>query len=123
MGRRHCDPLLYRACRAALFTLHAAWAGWATRLVGPLLGRSKPAPAAPAGDSRNTVPLLWRATSAGCGTTVLQVPDRTLLKHRILRMFCTLAPGSPMAKRHAHRPGRSAEPDAGLTTIGAQILP
>jgi len=58
--------LFYRACRAALFTLHAAWAGWATRLAGPLLGRSKPAPAAPAGGSRNTDhALVWRAHQRG----------------------------------------------------------
>ena len=114
--------LIFRACRATLFTPHAAWAGWATRLAGPLLGRSKPAPAAPAGDSRNTAPLLWRATSAGCGTTVLQVPDRALLKRRILRMFCALAPGPPVTERHAHRLARSAKPETDLTTIGAQIL-
>ncbi|MBB2775026.1 UNVERIFIED_ORG: hypothetical protein HNP28_000297 [Comamonas terrigena] len=37
-------------------------------------------------------------------------------------MFCALAPGPPVTERHAHRPARSAQPEAALTTIGAQIL-
>jgi hypothetical protein len=45
-----------------------------------------------------------------------------LLKYRILRAFCALAPGPPVTKQHAHRPARSAEPETDLTTIGAQIL-
>jgi hypothetical protein len=45
-----------------------------------------------------------------------------LLKRRTLRAFCALAPGSPVLERHANRTARSAEPDAGLTTVGAQVL-
>lgn len=50
--------LIFRACSATLFTPHAAWAGWATRLAGPLLGSSKPAP-------RSVPHLVWRAHQRG----------------------------------------------------------
>jgi len=40
MGLGSYTQLCHRACRAVLFTLHAAWAGWATRLAGPLQART-----------------------------------------------------------------------------------
>ncbi|EXU81424.1 hypothetical protein AX13_11485 [Comamonas aquatica DA1877] len=45
-----------------------------------------------------------------------------MLKRRTLRAFCALAPGSPVTEWHAHRTARSAQPEADLATIGAQIL-